>query len=163
MNSSSWFSNHSSVSKIGIVTLLSVIAGGITYLLSDKRKQIVKIAQKEIGLARTKVYWLDTLEYDADKEWCGSFILWVYHQAKIGLGIKWIPGVGFLDKLSITFNPKIGDVAYFDKNQHQALISKIDGEMISLINGNGWNGVVSTSITHRSNITAFYSIERLIK
>ena len=86
-----------SSTKIGIVTLLSLIAGGITYLLTDDiRTKIVKIAQKEIGLNRSKVYWLDTLGYDNDKDWCGSLILWVYHQVGIGLDIKWVVGLGFL-------------------------------------------------------------------
>jgi uncharacterized protein with GYD domain len=149
---------------VGIATLLGGIAGGLTYLFTrNPRDKVVKAALGEVGKARTQVYWLDTFGEYSDKEWCGVFALWCLHQAGLAKNWKWEIEKGFLYHLPTTLNPKPGDIAYILKNQHEAVITEVNGEMISLINGNGWNHVVSVSETPRSEIAAFYSIEGLIK
>lgn len=146
---------------IMLATLTAMITG-ITYFFQNKRARLIRIAMDEVGKARTDVYWTDVLGSNPHKEWCGAFILWALHQIGLAKDWKWEIGKGFLYKLPVTLIPKPGDIAYFTKNQHQALIRKIDGDTIYLINGNGWNGVVSLSSTNKSNVTAFYSIERLL-
>lgn len=149
---------------IGIIALSSIIAGSFTYIFfPNKRKKLIKIALSQVDKANINEYWTDAYGATSDKDWCGVFILWALHKSGIATDWKWEVGKGFIYKLPTTLIPKPGDIAYFTKNQHQALISKIDGEMISLINGNGFNGVVSTSVTPKSNITTFYSIESLLK
>lgn len=115
----------------------------------------------EVGKARTQVYSLDALGYNFDKNWCGIFILWALHQAGVAKGIKWIEGKG-IPGLKTTLLPKPGDIAYFNKMNHHALVKSVDGDYVHLINGNGMNGVVSESTTPKKNVTGFYSIESLL-
>ena len=140
---------------------LTAIISGLVYFFQSKRSRIVKIAMGEVGKARTHVYSLDALGYDLDKDWCGIFILWALHQAGAAKGIKWIVGKG-IPGLKTTLLPKPGDIAYFNKYNHHALIKSVDGDNVHLINGNGTNGVVSESTTNKKAVTAFYSIESLL-
>jgi hypothetical protein len=149
--------------NIGILAVLSIIAGGVTYILfPNKRNKIVKAALGEVGKADLVKYWTDTYGQYEPEEWCGVFALWALHQGGIAKSWKWEVGKGFLYKLPTTLVPKPGDIAYLTKNQHEAVVIKVNNDIITLANGNGWNHVVSLSTTPRSDITAFYSIEGLL-
>jgi len=142
----------------GLTTLVS----SAIYFLSNKRSRLVKVALGEVGKARTSVYSLDAYGSEVDKNWCGIFILWALHQVGLAKDWKWEVGKGFIYKLNTTLVPKPGDIAYFNKLNHQALVKSVEGDNVRLINGNGMNGVVSESLTPKKNVTAFYSIESLL-
>jgi hypothetical protein len=155
------------------VSLIAVFLAGCVAIFSgntsDKiRARIVSIAYKEPrDNPRVSEYWKDTLiDYKGSypSNWCGVFILWVLHRAKIALDIKWIIEKGFLYRLPTTKNPKPGDVAYFNKNQHQALVHSVIGNKVNLINGNGLYGKITlSSNVNMSDVTAFYDIEPFIQ
>ena len=90
-------------------------------------------------------------------------MLWVLHSAGLALTTKWAVGSGFLSHLPQTSEPKPGDVAYLAHLQHHALVTAVKGEQVSLMNGNGFGGMITPSTMARSSITAFYSIEPYLK
>lgn len=152
--------------QAGIVGLSALLVGAVIWLIpSNPRKKIIKIALKEVGKPKVLDYWLDTTGGTGEnKDWCGVFILWVLHQAGLAKTINWEIGKGFIYRLPVTLIPKPGDIAYYTKNQHQALVASVNGDMITTINGNDKNQSVSLSKPFsKSLVTAFYSIERLLK
>jgi hypothetical protein len=139
-------------------------------ILADKRRQLIGWARSQIGASNGGVYWLSALEpgtpvTDYPKDWCGGFLLAGLHSVGLGKTLFWKIGDGFLiPNLDQTLSPKPGDIAYFDKNEHQALVTAVDSNgMVSLINGNGANGQVTTSTVPISTVKAFFSIDRLLK
>jgi hypothetical protein len=151
------------------ISLIAVLAAACTAIFtkptSDRiRKRIVDIAVRESkGTPRVSTYWREVLkpadQLTPPKDWCGAFVLWVLHTAGIALDTKWAVGSGFLSHLPITKNPKPGDVAYLAHLQHHALVTGDNGNEISLMNGNGFGGLITPSTMQRSAITAFYSID----
>lgn len=149
------------LSIFGLIVLITISKKLMTW---NPRKQVVKAALSQIGLGNANKYWEDVIGSGPyPKEWCGGFALWALHQAGLAKNWKWEIGKGFLYKLPVTQTPEIGDIAYFEKNQHQAVIKMIhdDGTM-SIINGNGVGGVVNESRGPLNNAKAFYSIQPLI-
>lgn len=134
----------------------------------DARTRVLRAARSRLGASDASEFWADTLpgmpssSWPAD--WCGAFVLWALHQAGLARGLSWQIGSGFLiPNLAQTSDPKPGDVAYFDHNQHEALIESIkpDGTL-TLLNGNGDGGKVTESTVPRSAVTAFFSLDRLL-
>jgi hypothetical protein len=114
-------------------------------------------------------YWASALPNTPGLEhldWCGAFALWALHNAGLALDWTWQLGLGFLltknHHLPTTPNPQPGDIAYFDHNQHEAVVAQVDGDTITLINGNGTAGAVSQSQIQKSQATAFFSIAPLL-
>lgn len=146
--------------------LVAAMTGG--YLLvrptSGKyRSRVVEAARSQVGLSDPSPYWTDTLgPAPWPKSWCGAFALWALHKAGLARNLKWVIGVGFLNHLPRTTSPKPGDIAYFHANQHQAVVSSVTGNSVTLINGNGYGGKVTTSTSPISAVAGFYSIEGLI-
>lgn len=131
------------------------------------RLRVAQYAQSQLGRSDASPYWADTLPGTPPsgypKDWCGGFALWALHQAGLGKNLNWIIGVGFLDKLSTTQNPQVGDIAYFDNNQHHAVVVAVNADgTVSLVNGNGTGGAVSASVVPRSHVAGFYSIASLL-
>lgn len=132
------------------------------------RLRVAQHAQSQVGRSNASVYWADVLPGyppgSYPKDWCGGFALWALHQAGLAKDLGWIIGMGFLDHLPTTQNPQVGDIAYFDTNQHQAVVVGVDpqAQTVSLVNGNGTGGAVSTSVTPVSHVAAFYSIAPLL-
>jgi hypothetical protein len=126
------------------------------------RAAVVRAALGETGRINAQKYWDSAAPGVAVKEgtdWCGAFVLWALHEAGLARGIFWNFGTGFeLKNLPQTNDPKPGDIAYFDKLQHRAIVERVDGDQISLINGNGESGAVSRSTISRSEARAFFSI-----
>lgn len=152
----------------GVLTLtLGAIGFGVPFIqtLRDKRHKVVKKAVGELGKNDASKYWRDVLpglsRYPND--WCGGFALWALHQAGLAKAWNWEIGKGFLYRLPITKTPRPGDIAYFDQNQHQAVVQTINSDnTVTLINGNGVGRQVTTSTKPISSVRAFYSIQPLI-
>jgi hypothetical protein len=125
------------------------------------RQRIVNIARTQLGKADLETYLASAApDFVGQKpEWCGIFALWVLKQAGLGAGVTWIVAKGFIFRLPRTQNPEPGDIAYFNKFQHQAIVAAVRGNEIDLINGNGKGGVVTESTTTREQAEAFYSIQ----
>lgn len=155
---------------------LILIAGGAgLYLLSRKtegsiRANIVRLAlkEKQLPLDSTK-YWRAVMktapEQMYNQNWCGAFHLWALKAAGLAKNVYWGFGdtPGFYYLLKTTSQPKPGDGAYFDKMQHQAIVKSVNHDgTVTLINGNGTGGKISISTTPKSNVRAFYSIQKFI-
>lgn len=134
------------------------------------RRAVVDTALSEMKNPNPKKYCLDTIAgaagLDCSKlSWCGIFALYCLHTAGLGLDIGWQVGKGFLYRLPILFKeqPKPGDIAYFEKNQHHAIVKTVNADgTVSLINGNGAPGRITESTVKMSAVKAFYSILPLI-
>lgn len=127
------------------------------------RLRISQYARSELGKASSAPYWQNVLPGTPPsgwpKDWCGAFALWTLHQAGVLRERPWLIGTGFLYDFPTTTHPQPGDIAYFDHNQHQAVVVAVNGDEISLVNGNGNNGTVSASTVDKSEVSAFYSVE----
>ncbi len=160
-------------SKRKLLFALGAVAGigTLMSLLSDQgpRSRFIAWARSQIGSRDSKSVWQSALEpgtpeSDYPKDWCGGFLLAGLHAVGLAQHLFWKIGSGFLiPNLAQTKTPVPGDIAYFDHNQHEALVTAIDDDgMVSLINGNGANGQVSTSTVPMSSVTAFFSLDRLL-
>lgn len=137
-----------------------------------RRARVVSFAKSHVGSADSDAFWADALPTTPasqyPKDWCGAFALAAIHSADLAPGVHWgltAARPGFLiPNLKIVSHPEPGDIAYFDKNQHHAVVESYDPatETVHLINGNGQNGVVSESSTKRQNVTAFFSLAPLL-
>jgi hypothetical protein len=156
------------------ISLFAVLAAGCTAIFSKRTSEKIrlKIVQAAINEPWTDPpvtkYWKDVLtaqDFAAGppKEWCGGFDLWALHQAGVALDTKWIVGTGFLFKLPTTINPKRGDIAYFQNQQHHALVRNVIGNKVDLINGNGAFGKITPSSTDRIGTATFYDVEPFIQ
>jgi hypothetical protein len=135
------------------------------------RARVVRIARAELGEQNPDKYWRDAyppfIGHAHDKAWCGAFALWCLRQACL-VDWTWIDGKGFLEVYAMpkVQLPELGDVAYFAKNSHHAIVAGVGGGNVTLINGNGMlaprEGVTETNVPLVGAVTAFYSIERLL-
>ncbi len=144
-------------------TALAVAIMG-AYLWPSRRERVVNAALRELGNGDPGRYWDAVLPGQAaPADWCGAFALWALQQAGLATGWRWEVGKGFLYRLPLTTRPDKGDVAYFDKSQHHAIVADLlmNGD-VELLNGNGAIGVVTRTVVPRSAVTAFYSIEPLL-
>lgn len=139
------------------VVLVLLLSGG-------KRGRVVQAALGELGQTDPTAYWEDTLgsAAGAPHDWCGAFALWALHRAGLAKDWRWEIGRGFLFRLPQTNDPKPGDVAYFDRNQHQAIVASVAPGAIGLVNGNGFAGAVTISTVRPQDVTAFFSIASLV-
>jgi hypothetical protein len=140
------------------------------------RKKVVQAAEGELNNTDPTKYWLDVLGPGAHpKDWCGAFGLWALHQAGLAVNKRWMVGKGFLlvgpNVLESTRNPLPGDIAYFHRSQHHAVVKELNKDgTVSLINGNGFNPEISNGATSEvaasrtpvTNVAAFYSIKPFI-
>lgn len=130
-----------------------------------KRAAMVEAALAEVGKADLDKYFASAAPnaIGSGVNWCGIFALWALHQAGIAPGVTWVVSKGFLYRLKQTSEPKPGDIAYFDKNQHHAIVRAVRADEVDLINGNGTGGVVSLSTAPKSKARAYFSIERFLE
>lgn len=131
------------------------------------RDRVVAAARAELGKGESAKYWKDVDPELAgtNAAWCGGFALWCLHQAGLAKNIQWITGKGFLGRLhrldSIT-DAKPGDIAYYNKFQHHAVVAANNGDgTLDDINGNGSGGKVTE--TKNAKPDAVYSIQSLIE
>lgn len=133
------------------------------------RAAVVAAAVSQLGNADPTTYWNDVLpgKDPTGMDWCGAFALWCLHQAGLALDWMWEIGEGFAlsdqhQSLPITKTPLPGDMAYFDHNQHMAVVELVTPTAVQLVNGNGTRGAVTRSTARRSDVTAFFSIAPLL-
>lgn len=139
------------------------------------RARVVAAALSQVGQSDPQKYWAEVapgVVVQKGTDWCGGFALWALHQAGLALDRKWIFGKGFIlvgpKPLPTTRSPIAGDILYANKNQHQAIVSAVNGDVVSLVNGNGTGGRVSVSTLSKAAHlagnpnNAFFSIQRLI-
>lgn len=129
----------------------------------DPRLRVRQAARSQLGRTNSAPYWADVLPGQPSsgwpRDWCGAFALWALHQAGLAKDVSWIIGKGFLFLLPRTQNPQVGDIAYFDTNQHHAVVVGVGPNSVDLVNGNGTGGAVSPSTVPRSHVTGYYNIE----
>jgi hypothetical protein len=128
------------------------------------RRAVIAAARSQLGQTDSAPYWRDVLSPNGPwpPAWCGAFALWAIHQAGLGLGIKWDVGSGFCHHLKPTRMPQPGDVAYFDKLQHHALVAEVDYQRgtMTTIDGNSDGGaVVEHQHVPLSKAAGFFSID----
>lgn len=152
----------------GVAALGLLGAGGLVLALwpTSPRARVVRAAESQIGQTDASPYWADVLPGTPPsgypKDWCGAFALWCLHQAGLAKDLDWIVGRGFLFNLPTTTSPQPGDIAYFDSNEHQAVVVGVSPAVVSLINGNGTAGAVSPSTADISHAAGYYSIAPLL-
>jgi len=135
--------------------------------LSRAREAVAQAALSQVGSGNAKRYWDDVLPgVDVgEADWCGAGALWSLHQAGLALSKHWQIGSGFLltpPPLPTTKQPQVGDIAYFDHDEHQAVVVCVAPGVVSLVNFNGAGGLVSESRIASAQVTAFFSIAPLI-
>lgn len=142
-----------------------------------RRALVVGNALSKLGVKDSTEFWADALApgtstSDYPKDWCGGFALWAIHGAGLGLDLNWRfqtatdARSGFLiPNLRIVKKPEPGDVAYFEHNQHHAIVESFDPNtgLVHLINGNGANGMVTQSTVPIGGVTAFFSLDPLLR
>lgn len=131
------------------------------------REAVARAALSQVGNGDPTRYWVDVLPaMNVGKaDWCGAGALWCLHQAGLALDRHWKLGSGFLltpPALPTTKQPEVGDIAYFDHNQHHAVVVGVAPDVVSLVNFNGAGGLVSESSIEPAQATAFFSIAPLI-
>jgi hypothetical protein len=131
---------------------------------AQKRELVNVIARSKLGYADPTEFWRRCrVTRPFPLYWCGGFALSCLIEAGL-CDWPWSIGTGFLYRLNPPKNRPngAGDIAYFAKNQHHAIVGRFDGEEVDLINGNGEGGKVTLSTTQVSKVDAFYSIGRLL-
>jgi hypothetical protein len=137
---------------------------------AQKRDLVNVIARAKLGLADPSPFWARCqVPRPFPPAWCGGFALSCLIEAGL-CRWPWLFATatdkrsGFLYRLSPPRRRPdgIGDIAYFEKHQHHAIVGRIDGDSVELINGNGEGGRVSLSTKNVGDVTAFYSIGRLL-
>jgi len=100
------------------------------------------------------------------KHWCGAFALVCLHDAQLALDVHWRDGLGFCEPhhLPHTKTPQPGDIAWFLKNQHYAVVEAVRGNVFDSIDGNQGATMQHPSIKPHvgrelSSVAVFYSIE----
>jgi hypothetical protein len=136
----------------------------------SKRELVNVIARSKLGYSDPTEFWQRCrVKKPFPLHWCGGFALSCLIEAEL-CDWPWRfetatdKRSGFLYRLTPPLRrPEgLGDIAYFSRHQHHALVGRIDGDELELINGNGKDGRVSLSTAHVSEVTAFYSIGRLL-
>lgn len=98
-------------------------------------------------------------------EWCGLWLLWLYHQSGVANGIHWRMGHSLPAAMTLaqpTWSLKPGDFGIFRRFQHHVLVAGVDDQVVSTIAGNTGPrpGIVGagTCRIHTPDVT-WFSIE----
>jgi hypothetical protein len=130
----------------------------------DPRDRIIAWAESQEGNTDHTPYWLSAIGRpagDPDTDWCGAFVLAALHRQGLAKDRQWALGKGLeatLPKLVKTKSPERGDIAYFKRNQHVAIVADVVGDRVSLINGNSNGGRVVINDRPLKDAAAYYSI-----
>lgn len=142
----------------------------------DYRGRVTKWAYSQVGRNDPLPYWRSALgprPGPYPKHWCGAFALAALHAAGLALDVRWIVGSGFLLRtLDQTRDPLPGDIAYFRRLSHHAIVGdvEVDGALVELINGNSRPYVDGRSAVQVSRVltngpespSSYFSIERFL-
>lgn len=122
-----------------------------------QRQLVCWIAKSQVGKSDATKYWNGLLNPPYPPSWCGAFCLWCFH--KVGVAKEgWVVGKGFLYRYPTTTTPQKGDVVYFTKYQHQAMIVGVSGDTLTLVNGNGNGGKVTLGTCKLKDASGFYNV-----
>jgi hypothetical protein len=122
------------------------------------RESAVKAAQGEIGPGNPAEYWRICEAPDMlGKAWCGAFVLRSLKVVGLAPASVWVVARGFAipDGLPTTDTPRPGDVAYFNRAQHHAMVAGLDP--LVTIDGNAPD--VKRRIRMHDPADVYYSIE----
>lgn len=144
----------------------------------DLRKCVVECALGEIGNDDPSKYWEEAAGISPSRAgavpaaWCGVFALWCLRKVLL-TDVLWKFGAGFvyqagLRQIRVTA-AQPGDIAYFNRAQHHAVVVGVlpDETALELVNGNSGgsglaNGRVSRSVKKMDRVTAVFSISPLV-
>lgn len=115
-------------------------------------------------------HWTDAqVDQYQFKHWCGGFTLFCLHAAGLAAGVHWRDGLGYVEpqRLPRVTVPRPGDIAYYERNSHYALVERVRGNVFDSIDGNQGKTLGEPSIncyTGRALIAPkfFYSIQPFI-
>jgi hypothetical protein len=120
--------------------------------------------------ARVREYWADVLPpgtpaHDYPPHWCGALCLFAIHRAELGLEVFWKGGFAarVLRQRAPRELPEPGDVAYFTKSQHHAIVERVNGQTFDSIDGNQQPGIRRRVGRKLEAAAAFYSLEPLLR
>lgn len=122
--------------------------------------------------ARVREYWADVLPpgtplHDYPEHWCGALCLFAIHRAGLGLEVFWKGGFAarVLRQLEPGEVPAPGDVAYFKRNQHHAIVEHVDAlaGTFDSIDGNQSPGIVRRVGRKLTAVAGFYSLGPLLE
>jgi hypothetical protein len=132
-----------------------------------KRANVVKIVAEERANPDPTKYWAEVLQSTGSHppHWCGALVLYALRKAGLTNAL-WKIGSGFLyeQKLPQTKQPQPGDVAYFSKFQHHALVAEVlpDNQIVTY-DGNDVGGSIGRHVRNLRDVTAFFSIDPMLK
>jgi hypothetical protein len=138
-----------------------------------KRASVVRIVADERPAPDPAKYWAEILQRSGQypPHWCGALVLYALRKAGLTTAL-WRVGSGFIYELKLprTNDPQPGDVAYFNKFQHHALVAENLGDgTIVTYDGNGIRsaqfpqGEIGRHVRRKQDVTAFFSIDPLLK
>jgi hypothetical protein len=138
----------------------------------ELRARIVELAVAELKNDKPDDYWKDVSHSgrSLSKFWCQAFWLSMLRRAGVALDVRCETGKGaehIMRKAGYKFpyvvRPMPGDLAFFAKPlQHHALVERVDGNIATLINGNGEGGKVTRTTKLLGRVSLFYSIDDLL-
>jgi hypothetical protein len=144
------------------------------------RARVVELAAAELGASDPAPYWTAVeVPSPFPRHWCGGFALRCLRAAGL-TSWKWIVGKGFiwygengkplaLPRLPVVRHPKPGDVAYFKRGQHYAIVERVEGNTVHTIDGNtkapptDLTPCVRRHARPRLAAAAYYSIAPLLR
>jgi len=139
-------------------------------LPTEFRSRVCEIARAELGIQDPQKYIRDAAPMYVGfppnaKAWCGIFALWCYRQAGL-TSKKWVDGKGFAEGyLPRVFGiPEPGDLAYYAKGQHYAIVERVADGFVYTIDGNAKTAPLEGVETRKrwiSEAAAYYSIREL--
>lgn len=121
--------------------------------------------------ARVREYWADVLPpgtplRDYPPNWCGALCLFAIHRADLGPDVFWKAGFAsrVLRQLAPHELPQAGDVAYFTRNQHHAIVTDVNAlaGTFDSVDGNQSPGILRHWSRRLSSAAGFYSLEPLL-
>lgn len=132
--------------------------------LNTPRDRIVAWAESQEGESDHSPYWLSAIgrpAQDPDTDWCGAFVLAALHRQGLAIDRQWALGKGLEATLPLakrTKSPQRGDIAYYKKNQHVAIVADVHDGLVRLVNGNGAGGRVTITERPSTDAAAYYDI-----
>ena len=144
-------------------------------MLSPFRAAVADIAHSQVGVTDPEAFYLDaapcyTAGAASAKAWCGIFSLFVLRRAGL-TDWEWRDGYGFIYRLGwdqATSRPEVGDIAYFKRFQHHAVVVAVDpdADTVTTIDGNsgptpGKVGAPKTRPRKYVGVT-YFSIRKLV-
>jgi hypothetical protein len=161
--------------KIGLGIVATGLVAGLVGLLvptkSKYRNKIISIIEDERAKPDVAKYWRTILKNPNPpypKHWCGALALFGIKKAGLAKDVNWEIGKGFLlpNKLKriTAAELEVGDIAYFNKNQHHAVVKSVnDDGTITTLDGNDVGGSIGEHIRNPAKVTAFYSIDKFLE